>query len=498
MINVAIMPLKAYISEPFPWTTSLSSEIPNDCHFNYTQCTTLLLSFFRNQSKTMPPDSSLLTATFDVHAIRFSYIPAKTEDDAKSYALHFPSSIFYSKKGIQQAITLARKQYNVSDFSSVVFTRFLGIVTNYITLWAVENQDDDTMFIGGWQPQMSFEWLLLKLVFRLCLSAYIVRYMWKHYYSYYPQLAKNLHRFGLENASSGSKFEIVIGDPTSIVILNPIVSALLVVDFWISVDFVGRVFNRIIQLAVIKDFLLAYLYLSRTLWFGYGSLSIMSYLLKRFDCARLFYGVDPTWTAIGIALVAGPMTLLQSRISFMVQFYNFIFTSISKNESEIEISIAVIFYTLLLGTLPVMFSFLPRESFYNGWKKLFSCTKMTWEPSSYLYNDTKNRWTLQFVFFTFRNADIITKGGSVYNLFQLDFKYKKHLGIGQCGADCYVKLKSGTGKWTCCRLSLLSCIDIQPPIQFITSKHLTAVGKIEIDKMSIKIIQGSNKSPWVL
>ncbi|OQR89363.1 hypothetical protein THRCLA_22705 [Thraustotheca clavata] len=499
MMNVAIMPLKAYISEPLPWTLYSVPEFTHDCRINYTLCTQILPSFFYNISKFMPPESSIVAPTFDLHAVTFPLIPSQVQDPI-DYALHFPYAGFYCNEGIYEAIAVASGHKNISQFKFVGSVHFLGILTHINIMWAAENPSENVFYAGIAMMQMTIPWLTFKLFFRISLSIYIVRYMWKHYYRHYVHLSKALCFYGLDHATKNCKFEIIVGDPTSIILLDPVVSLLFIIDFWISEDFVGRVLNNILQLAVMKDFILAYLFLSRTVWFGYGSLNLTSYLLKKFHCDRYFHGVDPSWTAIGIALVAGPMTLLQSRMSFTIHFYNILFTSLANNDRETETVLASIFYTLILGVLPVVCGFMPRDWFHNSWVRVFNSAhaRLKSMHSSYHYNDTKNRWTLHLVFFTFNQGELTTKGGAVYNLFIHDSKYKKNLGISQCGSDCYVKWMTGAEKWTCYRLSLLSCIDVQSPMQFTSTKQPTAVGSIELDGEVVRVIQGSNKSAWVL
>ncbi|OQR89879.1 hypothetical protein THRCLA_22623 [Thraustotheca clavata] len=172
----------------------------------------------------------------------------------------------------------------------------------------------------------STEWLVFKLVYRLCLSAYIVCCMWKKYYRHYPHLVNNIRLFGVRDAPKVYEFEIVVGDPTSIILLNPVVSALFVIDFWISVDYVSKAFFHIAQLVDLKLFFLACLYLSRTIWFAYGTLGVVSRILKKLHCERYFYGIDPTWTAIAVGMIAGPFTYAQSRFQLFVHTYNFLVT----------------------------------------------------------------------------------------------------------------------------------------------------------------------------
>ncbi|OQR89881.1 hypothetical protein THRCLA_09531 [Thraustotheca clavata] len=259
---------------------------------------------------------------------------------------------------------MANQQCNVSDFQAGGLYQVFGYTVSMFAFWAVENSNGNTMYIGQALLQMSTKWLTFKLIFRLCLSAYIVRCMWKKYYRHYSHLVNNIRLFGVKDAPKVYEFEIVVGDPTSIILLNPVVSVLFVIDFWISVDFVSKAFYHIAQLVSMKEFFLAYLYLSRTLWFAYGTLSVVSHVLKKLHCERYFRGIDPTWTAIVVATIAGPFTYLQSRIALFAQIYQFLFTIIALDKDVIEASLPATLYVCTIGTLPLIFGFLPRCRIY--------------------------------------------------------------------------------------------------------------------------------------
>ncbi|OQR97104.1 hypothetical protein THRCLA_07099 [Thraustotheca clavata] len=167
------------------------------------------------------------------------------------------------------------------------------------------------MHVGQALVHMPTEWLTFKLIDRLSLSAYIVWCMWNKYYCHYIHLAENLRLFGIRDTPKVYEFEIVVGDPTSIILLIQL--SLLCLPS-ISGSLVG-----------IKEFLLACMYLSRTLWFAYGFLCVASYLLKKFHPEEGFHGVDPTLTAIAVSILAGPFTFFQTRTEMFVHIYNYLF-----------------------------------------------------------------------------------------------------------------------------------------------------------------------------
>ncbi|OQR84227.1 hypothetical protein THRCLA_23091, partial [Thraustotheca clavata] len=439
MLNLASMPLKAYFSEPLPWIRGLTSL---ECDINNLNCSESILTFFHNLTHfTAPGEHVFITPTLALFQVS---LPPIQDSDASLYVSQMPFAIFYTRQQNRQAMAIANRQSNVSEFQAISSFQFLGLDIARCVFWATESVNGNFIYAGHILIQTSITWLGFKFVFRLCLTAYIIWCMWNSYYRHYTHLATNLCLYGVKDDPKVYEFEIIVGDPTSIILLNPVVSALFVVDFWISADIVAKALFDIAQLVGTTEFFFAYLYLSRTVWFAYGTLSIVSQLLKKLRCEKYFHGIDPTWTAIGVATIAGSLTYLQAHIKFFVQIYNYLFTFMINSDNAIESSLSATLYTFTIGILPAMFGFASHDQIHCQWLNVKAKRQMEIpvHPSSYLNNGIKNRVAISLSLLSLENEQIISAGGSIYRLFKYNNKFKKHLGLSQRDADCYIKWNS--------------------------------------------------------
>ncbi|OQS04772.1 hypothetical protein THRCLA_03016 [Thraustotheca clavata] len=313
--------------------------------------------------------------------------------------------------------------------------------------------------------------------------------MWQKYYRHYYDLAINLRLLGIEDAKPTDRIEIVVGDPTSIILLNPYVSIAFILDIWVSIEFFIHALSRVTQFYEIKLCLLACFYLSRMLWLAYGALILLSYILKKIHYEKSFSEADPTLTAIIVSIITGPITNLNSRTIFFIDLYYHLFLSFAKDENSSDGAIPVVVFCFTIGMLPIVAGFLlkcpncPHKR--NGAIPYGSITM----------NDIKHRFTHYFNFMTFSDTASIVKGGGMYQLFAHNRKYKRNLVMSQRGEDCYVVFGLGKQR-TSVRLSLLSCIDLTFSICSMTDST-AAVGRLYFDKDEVKLLGGAYNSPWI-
>ena len=104
------------------------------------------------------------------------------------------------------------------------------------------NNGTITIYFFGiaWQNQL-FNWL--KFGFRCMLTLYVMYDTVKHYYLPYQTLKSNLQDKGI-SPGNFNKYEIFIGDPTCLVLSNPIVSMAFVIDIWLSIGVMGSCILR--------------------------------------------------------------------------------------------------------------------------------------------------------------------------------------------------------------------------------------------------------------
>jgi hypothetical protein len=127
----------------------------------------------------------------------------------------------------------------------------------------VNNSSSSNTFYTFYNSGQIFDstlWSLSKLIYRLLLSCYIAYETWIHYYRYYKVLILNLKQIGYKDYTS---YSVIIGDPTSIILSNPIISLAIFVDIWLGVGYFGFAVLRTGQIENIWHFILGSLYLSR-------------------------------------------------------------------------------------------------------------------------------------------------------------------------------------------------------------------------------------------
>ncbi|EQC25845.1 hypothetical protein SDRG_16294 [Saprolegnia diclina VS20] len=489
VLNVAIMPLKAYISEPLPWTHVPMQGIPDTCYVNFTACSPILLGVLRNRSAHLPHGPAYISNDrFDLVRVALPPMPPPTEANSTFY-LDFPYAIFYSVEQRTLLQAVARRDINISEYATTELALFLGVAIAYNAIW-LTSTDNGThyMTVCATRASLASWWQWFKLLYRLAFVVYLLTCMWRLYFKHYLTLVANLRRYGLSLAPTGSTLIIVLGDPTSLILVHPLVIAGFIVDFWMSADFVARAYLRVGQLVALFPFFTACLYLSRTLWFAYGSLTLTSSLLKRCRLAKYFYGVDPTYTAIGVMLAAGPLTNFQTRLPALCALYNILFVALVHQEDAIDTGLAALLYTSLIGVLPLGFGFWPRKR------------RMPLNAAGVGHNDAKSRWALYFSLCSLRTSSMQLEGGSLYTLFATNPEAKATLGVSQRGSDCYVLFgtTSDQGAKHGVRLSLLSRIDARHAAQLSSRKALgTAVGHLEIESDVTVLTLGANGCQWI-
>ncbi|OQR81565.1 hypothetical protein THRCLA_23344 [Thraustotheca clavata] len=487
-INVAIMPLKAYISEPFPWEPNEHLEFLATCSYNLTSCAPVAFDYFKNQSQNMSNAERYARGdSWDIFRFPLPNLPPR-DSEPSSVLLELPYSIFYTQNQREQACQLVKREINFTEFKSIRADCFFGIIFDFALIWT---ESSDAMYCAFVRQTTSTAWLIFKWIYRCSLCIYIMITMWRRYYRHYFHLAKNLRLLGIEDAMPTDRIEIIMGDPTSIILLNPYVSFVFIVDIWVSIEFVTRAIFRLDQLQDIKLCLLACFYLSRMLWLAYGALILVSYTLKKLHKEKIFDEADPTLTALAVMITTGPITNLQSRILIFIDLYYYLFLPFSSDANSIEIALGVVMYALTIVMLPIGFGLLSKCCrCFNGQN-----TIVTKSYGSFMMNDIKHRFTNYFNLMTFTEPAPTIKGGTIHQLFARDRKYKRNLGMSQRGADCY--LLFGLGKrYTSVRLSLLSCLD-PDNVTSSTTDTTTAVGRIHFDNDKVKIVCGAYNSPWI-
>ncbi|KDO22852.1 hypothetical protein SPRG_11989 [Saprolegnia parasitica CBS 223.65] len=151
--------------------------------------------------------------------------------------LRMPYAQYYSKVLRRDALALGAGTLAPDAFANVLISRYLGIPMAYTAFWAVNatlpNRTD--VYVSMQLPRFPSSLGVIKLTYRIVLSAYIVWLMVRRYYKPYLHLRRNLIRYGLDGDES-NMYEIVVGDATGVVLQSPVVSTAFLIDTLCSVD----------------------------------------------------------------------------------------------------------------------------------------------------------------------------------------------------------------------------------------------------------------------
>ncbi|OQS04070.1 hypothetical protein THRCLA_20984 [Thraustotheca clavata] len=260
--------------------------------------------------------------------------------------------------------------------------------------------------------------------------------------------------------------------------MNPVVTISLMVDFWLSADFVTCAFMLLTQTDDYGIYLTACLYLSRTVRFAYGAMKFTSFVLKRLGKEKYFSDMDPTIVAVALSTAARPLTSLQFRVYFLFSIYRFHFTFMLSTEQKNE-GLEMIFKRKDIVVAFAKDAIFGRTIFatptYNDWKHQF----LLWCIGRYHPSGTCEAF-----------------GGGIDELFTMNRKHKRNIHVSQRGADCYIIFKEEKTTVSV-YLSLLICLDLNH-ISLIPSMGNMAVGNIEQGTEEVAVNLGSNGCRWIM
>ncbi|OQR93503.1 hypothetical protein ACHHYP_02486 [Achlya hypogyna] len=507
LLNLALMPLKAYLTEPFPWATLAIPTIAVSVGANETFASyeTNALAFYqRRYNSSLLPPTSLYTYDADQDTDVLRLVVEPVIPAAFSFA-RLPGSPFYSRRGRACVRAFMTGQTNWSSLAFVELGLLVGEPSSVSGVWAEATKDGTTyLYFAAQLGRGSRTWLYVKFAYRCGLTIVIIHSMWAQYYRHYFHLLSNLETMGVGDDEKSTALEIVVGDPTALILQHTLVCTLFVVDFWCSVEIAGQSFVRLGQIQDLVTFAFAALYLSRTVWFAYLLLNVTGRLLRRLRLERLIAQVDPTTVAVAVLISVGPVTYMQSLSAFFVDVYHFLFVlplPSSKAENYKEDCIAAAFYSLVIGFIPITYGFgkpivahffratriqallhnvrrnsvsiAPTHSAINVANNHFG---------TLAYNDWKHRALFNFVLMLdpARQSKRFV-GGTIYALFQTHCHFQRNAAFSFRGSDCYV-LAHQNDAVVSYRLSLCECLHLGDPLIKRKVAPDEAFGDITLDE----------------
>jgi len=428
---------------------------------------------------------------------RVIYLSDSTKDDTSTFIASLPGNIFFSQRCRHYLQEFVTNERNYTNSSNLIVTTLLGSTIMLNGIWINAGNDLNgnntqqrgvyTVYFAFQLPEYTMTWRYFKFLFRCLFSSCTAYFVWRQYYRHYLQLKSNLSNNAIRHEKlqfiEVVKYEILVGDPTSIVLFNPLIAIIFSLDIYLSPEILSRSLCRLTQVDDIGLFLVSSLYLSRAIWYSFGSLSLLSLLLKRWHKEKWFCAIDPGLMTVFVAIMVGPFTWLQAKI---------------------------LAYAAMLVIMPISYGFNIKKI-----RKHCKCIAKVRNMDSQLMlpvfsnNDIKHHIILMLstlASFPWRQLKSPTSiGGTVYQLFELSPQFKRNLTMSQRGADSYVLCYSTSDiAVVSIRLSLLDCIDLKNPnISIISGKGNVvsqAFGFLQINSTQDKVTleMGSNGSRWIM
>ncbi|OQR82429.1 hypothetical protein ACHHYP_16062 [Achlya hypogyna] len=353
-------------------------------------------------------------------------------------------------------------------------------------LWFAPAPDGGLDYFHSYHQAPAPQYLYGMLVYRLALALYLGWRVRRRYL----QPVRALHRHCEQ--LSAAKCEVVLGDPTGLVLLDTLVPAAMVLDLWLSVPVIGAAALAASQVRAFGQCLRGITYLSRTVWFAYGSLALLSTALKKWHAEARFKPADATVLAALATVVAGPMTYLQARSSLLVQLYEQVFSA--ADADAIQVFRGVLLFHVFIAALPAVYYVRPATAQVSPTAVLAKA--VTTRYTTVGATDWKQRLLLPlFLRHVLREPGVKHHGCSIYNFFYVNAAFRACPTLSQRGSDCYLVLFDASGKPTeVSRLALCSRVDLAPAGVPVTTERRDDV----FGSLSIIINKGATGPTFVV
>ncbi|EQC24867.1 hypothetical protein SDRG_17245, partial [Saprolegnia diclina VS20] len=281
-LNIVVTPLKAYLCESFPW--QIVDAAPSAPFATWAQRETSLLTFYtaayaRCDSSIRLPVIRYTAEVFrphksyyhdvrgSTHVYRATVLrPQRFASCRLDVLTTLTGGIFLAPALEANICSFVASPNNASMvggcFESRVFTSLAG--TNCMWTRAgneLSNTSDPSVFTYyiAYRQNATMAFMTVKLAYRLLLTLYLAWHLWRHYYRHYITLVAQCTML-----ADARHCMLLLGDPTSIALLNPVVSLCLAVDVWFSIDTVAAELLAAVQVEDLWRFTLGCVYLSRT------------------------------------------------------------------------------------------------------------------------------------------------------------------------------------------------------------------------------------------
>ncbi|KAF0683583.1 Aste57867_24349 [Aphanomyces stellatus] len=468
VLNLGLIPFKAYLSEPLPWALGLASpaaSLEPSTDVFATNAYTFFSTTFNNATV---PSLAAFTRDGPTNAYLLRYVVAlPTEGDAAcvTYMHHFPGALFYSRAMVAFVCDFVARNASARTQAlgySCQHNRHVNILFSVTCTWIEPFEDarssSYTIYHAGQQLESQwFSWL--KFIVRCGLSGFILHAIWHRYYRHYIPLVKSLRTVGIH--LNCRRYTIEMGDPTWLILSHPFVSCMMAVDTIVNIGYGVIATNRGSQVTNVVEFGLGCFYGSRTVWAAYMTMRFATPFIKFMHWEEYFEPVDAGLMALTASIQAGPVwyVLTRTRAVWAFQWLHSTAVPMAIQPHATEGSPGFLTFLAIMVSIPLVNSMV-SQWFTRRRKKHTPCPISKF--ASVRFNDWKHRLLLHWHHRRRYDGQQV-RGGTMYQLFETNPRYKQFPLVSTRGSDCFVVSWDEVTNERCqIRLSLLHALDFQP------------------------------------
>ncbi|CAK4795157.1 unnamed protein product, partial [Aphanomyces euteiches] len=354
VLKFASTPLFAYLTEPLPWSVPERTLTTWDSFDAFNNATFSYLASLYN-SHTMPDATNVCrfdsaTITFVARHVLELPVTSVPSTSSMTYLVQIPGAMFFSPGLLQFVSTFLSANATTrrtSRLSQCQRNYYFGVVSSDSCIWldplpVVESSSKDLyMAYYGTYVWEGASWSWFKVTFRCLLTIYILTVLWRRYCSHYQSLLVGLREIGL--GDQYSRYEVIVGDPTYLILSNPLVSLVMVVDIVLGPAYITWSILRV--------------------WCGYLAMRILSYAVHLRGWESKFTPIDPGVLGLGAFLYGGPVMTLFGSTSLMVLFHATwkLFLPSEPHIDTIEIAAGMVTGFFVMAGLPVVYSLAAQQ-----------------------------------------------------------------------------------------------------------------------------------------
>ncbi|KAF0688636.1 Aste57867_19748 [Aphanomyces stellatus] len=368
VVSLVTEPLKAYASEPFPWTLQSTSINPKNVSFDDYVNTTYHAFALKYNNVTMAPQTLFShDQSTNTVVLRFNMsLPANDVDHCNSHLVQIPGSIFFGAGMVEYVCHFIAQNASTQLFMPRYMCQYITVANLFalsescVWMEPLLTQGQFRVY-HGLRVVEEETWSWTKLWIRLAISSVIAIEIWRLYYRHFGPLLSNLTNMGIQNYSCDSVYYVLqLGDPTWLILSHPFVCTAMVVDNLYSSSYSAVALFRVSQLEDILQFAIGSFYGSNLVWGSYAAMRFSTPAIKFLRCENYFEPVEPGIMALSATLYAGPMVYIicQTPLVLFFQYLNQVFPQRKMEANEVSLGMAN--FLIMFASLPLLYSLIMR------------------------------------------------------------------------------------------------------------------------------------------